>query len=947
VELDFGHKEKPGSRRKAKQLDTKTKPVSSVKISTLLVEDQESSGEMKCQERMTREGDDASTTSNLSEDFSVDKKEKNTQCTDEDSVTSFGSESFADELPFTDVLADSLRPSDHDLSVLGTLDETTEMEKMPNSYRSDNVTKPSSASTTPSTKPNSERTKPNSERSKGKKIPKKAKMSPRPAHSKPMKSKSMPGMRRDDATEDGLKELRKRISPKPTKSSTRQRRRLPSSGGGDETDESFREEKIKKPKRRLRTRSGDGDEIGIEKVEALQDEPKESSLTKEESNSSLGKEPKRKQERERTTPTRSKSKGKLRKPPSRSKSKKDEDGTKDVRKRYKKKSTLNNESDAEEETAEVKEKCERKSRSTQKDLKKKMRSKSNDSEGEKLNAKINRNSNEKRRRKKKTTSKEGSSPKSNGEESPTSDKPDSEAMEMMTYSFNCQSSGDDEEENDRDKSDIWVNCNNSTSSSLSYNSFAQFSIDVAGDLSGVPVESPGNGWRNSFGNVADLDASVQTFVTEASNLDASVVFMSAKKKGAPGSMTISHYFDSDRDEDRNTSRTSRSVPDRTASSEDGIKRAKQLRRRLKKDDNNSEIKRKDDNSEIKKKVSRAKSGGLDRLKSSVASGVDRGRRMVERTKSDNIHVCLGSSKLVTSSARRQERQEKSNRRKKVKDAIMSSGKSKSTHARGVSQSPRGEDTSWHSPVRSPKERKLKRTFSNPMPSPGVLSVGNSKEFSTSPVSCASAPAFDSNKLDNSVRSRRNRGDRRALLADDSDSDESSSYLSQTPYSPRDGKKRTFLPKRGIERTPSSLLAGARNYLKEKPVGRGLSSLKKTFSISGRGKDQFNMSDDSDNIEIGMTHQIKGYVSRNDRRRMVSDSTRNKNQIKNSLYGALSDDDSSVEISDDSNSERRPPKRIQSMHETLNGSDDFGSDDDKPKPPRRINSLPLDARKPSP
>ena len=108
-------------------------------------------------------------------------------------------------------------------------------------------------------------------------------------------------------------------------------------GGGDETDESFREEKIKKPKRRLRTRSGDGDEIGIEKVEALQDEPKESSLTKEESNSSLGKEPKRKQERERTTPTRSKSKGKLRKPPSRSKSKKDEDGTKDVRKRYKKK----------------------------------------------------------------------------------------------------------------------------------------------------------------------------------------------------------------------------------------------------------------------------------------------------------------------------------------------------------------------------------------------------------------------------------------------------------------------------------------------------------------------------------------------------------------------------------------------------------------------------------
>lgn len=558
---------------------------------------------------------------------------------------------------------------------------------------------------------------------------------------------------------------------------------------------------------------------------------------------------------------------------------------------------------------------------------------------------------------------------------PEAEQPDVETMEKMTYSFHFRS--EDEDEND-EKSDKWLNSANSSSSSLSYNSFAQFSLDV-GEMSGLVTDmnslmESGLTMTNSPGFVPDLDASCQSVISSHSaNLDASVVFMSGKSSKV--SLLASHSFDTDdNDWDNDKSRSARSMPVGTS---EGIRPEKQLRRRLKKSSGGGGGAKSMINSEIKKKVRRARSGGLEKLKDSMIAGVAAGKRSVGRTKSHNESLVPGSSKLVVSSAKRQERQEKSSRRKKEKQTSSAgggtnkpkhAGKSKSAHVRELSASPRnrmqtahsdhmamfpddspnGEiaynekniplndvDSSYRSPRRSPKERAVRRTYSNPCPSPAIHAVTDFAENSISPMS------YDGGSK---KTSRRSSPSRQALLSNDEDSDQDDDSC----YSPHSNKKRSsFLPKRGLQRTPSSLLAGVRNHFKDNPgAGRNmLSQMKRTFSVSGRGKDVF--SSEAEDISIGITTE-RGYVGANELRRRITDSANRKSQIKNSLYACMDDDDSSLEISSeifedgDSDDSGRGNRGGSSSVTSFNPRG--GSDADRKGTPRRVNSLPIGARR---
>jgi len=1077
VELDFNRT----TGGKGRKRTSEEKPVSHVNISKYLVDDEESCCDSHC--------NDSFTTSNMSEDF-TDKGDLVKANDDDDesdnSVTSFGSDSYGNDVPFDDLLSESLMPSNSDLARgdnLGPVDEVPEMGTgnagscPPTSYRSETGVKSSSGST--STKPESERSKVSSSTAKQQKQSKKL-SSPKSKQKKKASTKSssknptaLQARKRlhssDNKNGEGgeheeiHKELKKKLSPKPKTSTSSsaiaaRRRHLQqlqqeTTNGGDEgasliVDESNSSNKELKKKispkpRRRRTRSTDGQDeticSGIVEVEGI---------LKQESNRSLGSQHvnKRKQERHRT---KSKSKNPNRKTPSRSSSDRNEEivrnsnskeggdpATKrELRKRYKKKSTSGHEAEEDNNNnPEAQSGTKSRPTSTHREGKKKIRSKSNESSVEAKEKRIDRNIDARRRRKKRsskpaTPGEETVSPKPSSEQQlieQAEDQPaEAEIMEKMTYSFHFHS----EDENENNKSENWLNSNNSSSSSLSYNSFAQFSLDV-GDMSGLVTDmtslmESGLGGGNSCGFVPDLDASVQSFTSRHSeNLDASVVFMAGKSSKV--SLLASHSFDKDNtDDDNDKSRSARSMPIFSSDGNVVVKPEKQLRRRLKKkegtnsgtnnnkESNSSQIdggksrNRKMINSEIKKRVRRAKSGGLERLKNSVLADVVSGKRGVERTKSHSEALVPGASKLVMSSAKRQERQEKSSRRKKERHSVGSSsasnkpkyaGKSKSAHCREISISPGGFENDdadifdsseinfsekmvhlndvdgdenkqsmpavFRSPKRSPKERHVRRTISNPGPSSSIHAVGPSiasdfGDHSISPMSFGSSPV----NLDGAKKPRRPSISRQALLAGDDDDDEEDNYMSDTCYSPAsmNVKKRSFLPKRGIERTPSSLLAGVRNHFKESNTReKMLSKMKKTFSVSGRGKDTFGNSTSSfDDISIGMTTE-KGYIGTKERRRLLAESAGRRGQVKNSLYACMSDDDSSVEISsemfvddsDDSVHDNESasynnnslhsfkPKRIQS----LSADKCSASDGPERAGPRRINSLPIGIRR---
>lgn len=1017
VELDFAQQGAKGP---------KDKPVSHVNIAQYLVDDQESFCETN------RGGDDnSSTTSNLSEDFSVDNNGKNADKGDDDrsdgSVTSYGSETYATERPFDDLLAESLRDSNGDLM--------PEMTGPPASFRSEK-----------SSKPESETTKPASERSKGgttkkhKSKPSK-KVSPRSSKSPgAVQARKRAGSIDRDiigegiTADEGQKELKKKHTPKKSSSSAsasaRRRYLQQSNNGGDETtpveeetsmvgDESLKDHKKKHaPKksssnasvsarrRYLQQLNGGGDETAaaedetgnINKELKKKHSPKSSvpkstvplrrrrhrsvsDEVEENVNGVYEVEIKDKDERKEERPRRTKFKSKSRKTPSRSKSGRNDEERREIRKRYKKKPTPGNESEEDTEN--------HKSRQTESEPKKKIRSKSADSV-ETKDKKLGRNTEGKRRRRKRlpkeTPGEDGIVPKEQQpegehpeEERPIfiEQQPDPEPMEMKTYSFHFRSDDDDKS----DKSDKWLNSgNNSSSSSLSYNSFAQFSLDVGElgtdivtDTNGLMGELSGLG--NSCGFVPDLDASVQSVTSNhSSNFEPSVVFMAGKSKNV--SLLSSHTFDHDDDayDDNDKSRSARSAPI-VSSNGVVVRQEKQLRRRLKKKEGEHGT-HNTANSEMKKKVRRAKSGGVERLLSPTHGGG--GKRSVERAKSHNEALMPGASKLVVSTAKKQERHEKSNRRKKEKHSIPANtnkpkhaGKSKSAHARGMSISPKNkvqkkkiavedehllveisydkrtvplndEDDSspWRSPLLSPNERHVHRTFSNPCPSPSIHAVGNpadNGENSLSPMSYGSSPTYQ----EGSKRSRRQSISKQSLLSshDRGDSDVEA-YMSDANYSPTSGasghKKRSFLPKRGLERTPSSMLAGVRNHFKEERDNM-LSKMKKTFSK----KDVFSSS--FDDITIGITTE-RGYVGRNERVRKLVDSASRRGQVKNSLYACMSDDDS-VEISseifedgsDDSGHDRKPPKRMNSLDSSVQSEDERAG-------PRRVNSLPIGGRK---
>jgi hypothetical protein len=373
----------------------------------------------------------------------------------------------------------------------------------------------------------------------------------------------------------------------------------------------------------------------------------------------------------------------------------------------------------------------------------------------------------------------------------------------------------------------------------------------------------------------------------------------------------------------------------------------------------------------------------------------------------------------SSSAKRQERQGKSSRQKKDRHSASSAnsnnndnsnnnnikpkhaGKSKSAHIREMSMSPKnkilqgkigitdlgiGDDDHnhesgvqlilndvedmanvsvngnakeevpifWPSPVRSPKERQVQRTFSNPCPSPSIHvivaqnAIANAKApgIVHSPMSYGSSPSH----RDGSKKFRRPSLSKRALLSRDVDDDDEN-YLSETCDSPQ--STTLSLKKKGVERTPSSLMAGVRNHFKDNSRNNMLSKMKKTFSVSGRGKDTFKSS--FDDIEIGMT-TIKGYVGRNERKRMLAESASRRGQVKNALYACMSDDDDSVEISEiiladdnddsDHDDDDEPPKRVHSLHENKKTDQSSVQSSERPTEPRRVHSLPIGIRRPS-
>lgn len=1048
VELDFDLDQSQSAQEKKTPKEGKPKkPVSTVNISMDLVDDEESK---------------SSQTSNLSEDF-TDKGDihiakgnengvrnttnSNSNNNDNDSVTSFGSESFAQDVNFDDLLNESLMPSCSDLGP----HEFAEMSNKgingsskPMSFRSD-------------TNPSSERSKPTSERSKmSTSSAHKAKKKSAKNHSSPKiktrkKSKS-PGViqarkrlqkssennngesaanaeenqkehkkkssrRRHGQvappppppppppTEEGEtliplddSSVKKRISPKPNKSnssaasgSTTRRRRLRSSDSQDETNAGM-----------------------------LEDESNEPLLVQKDGSSrSLGAKP-RKQER-----MRSKSKSKSRKTPSRSISNPDAAAAaaakREIRKRHKKK-TSGHESDDDITTNTTNTATDdhtstklRSASRSNRDGKKKIRSKSTDDK------KLGKNSDGRRRRKKRSSKQSTATDTAGATEedtqrllespTPSAPKPDVEddgeetdapaqgddvPMENMTYSFHFRS---DYDEKDKDEDgENWLNSANSSSSSLSYNSFAQFSLDV-GDMSGLVTDmanlmgGTSNG-NNSIGIIPDLDASVQSFQTNLSGKgDASVVFM-AGKSSKVSLLASSQSFDHGENYDDGNGKSGRSARSVPTGSSDGIlgKPEKQLRRRLKKTDGDNKNKDKTMiNSEIKKKVRRAKSGGLERVKNSLLAGATRGG--VERTKSQSEALESGTSKLVVSSAKRQERQEKASRRKKEKSSSSSvnsgkpkhAGKSKSAHTRDLSASPQinfisekptnngdlfqgGEmvfeeraislndvdndktQSPFRSPKRSPRGREVRRTYSNPSPSPSIHAVGANSNHELddplviSPMSYGSSPVTYN---DNPKKARRPSPSRQALLSSSNDSDSDEDYRSGADYSPHSGKKRSFLPKRGLERTPSSLLAGVRNHFKDNPSNM-LSKMKKTFSVSGRGKDTFDAG--FEDITLGMSTE-KGYIGAKERRRLLAESAGRRGQVKNSLYACMSDSDSSVEISseifqdndsdDDSGGRGNSggPGSVASYNPTK-----ADSSNKERSGPRRVNSLPIGIRR---
>ena len=789
------------------------------------------------------------------------------------------------------------------------------------------------------------------------------------------------------------------------------------------------------------------------------------------SNRSLGADSKRRQGRH---PTKSKprSKSRLRKTPSRSASgssnkevgggrdlpqqQQQEHSKREVRKRYKKKTI----EDSEEEGSEHNYKSSRPSHSRER--KKKTRSKSNEPSSAAAEAakstKMPRNSEGKRRRKKKPTT-STTTPKSTAaaiaapaeETAATSPKPitggseklpdvtdqsqsDAESMDNLTYSFRFQSDGG------INKNHNWLNSsNNSSSSSLSHNSFAQFSLDVGdmrgclvADLSsaghvgvGVGGRSPGGGGGEkrlssvlgvNCGFVADPDASMQSFNSNLNDsvVDASVVFMARKSTRA--SLLASNSFDG---QDNTTTKNDNTDADHTGtrsarskSLDNSSKSEKKLRRRLKTKEESSST-TKDSSSKDRKNVRRAKSGGLDRPETGlshhktadVVSGggtAGSGKRSVKRIKSltEALIEPIASKSARSPSVKRQDRLGKPSQRKK--DNIRSSkpkyaGKSKSAHIRGLSTSPKnkslkgkiglttlrigddddvsglqlvlddGDDIASVSindngnvdvneEYRSPRERRVRRTFSNPCPSPSIHVIAaanaNAPQILHSPMSYGSAPTsyVDSSKQ----KSRRSSPSRQALLSrgEDDDSDDDENCLTETGYSPQSTstslkKIKGFLPTRGVERTPSSsLMGGVRKHFKDGPRNNMLSKMKKTFSVSGRGTSTFK--DDFDDIEIGMT-TMNGYVGRNERKRMLAESASRRGAVKSALYACMSDDDDSVEISDvfaADNDDASSHCGDHSLHETKTRDQSSVQSSERPSQPRRVHSLPIGVRRPS-
>ncbi len=996
-----------------------TKPVSSVNIAMDLVDDEESK---------------SSNTSNLSEDLTDkgdipkgnDNGNRNAVDDDDDSVTSFASDSYAGDIPFDDLLDQSLRKSNSELEAEIRKEAKDELPEMANkginvstkpmSFRSD--TKPTSDR---SAKPASERS---SNTSKAKKQSTKKHSSPKAKTRKKSKSPGTIQARKrlqqnssennnGDSTEE-VKEhkkkssrrrhgqvpppppppppppeeenealadessIKKKISSKPTKSSSSasgvtRRRRLRSSDAADETSTGHFEDEANEPL--VVPKDGSNRSLGSK--------ARKQERNQEGSNRSLEGKPRK------ASRTRAKSKSKHRKAPSRSISNPDSASAaaakREIRKRYKKKTSGH---DSDEDNTENQEtsgttKLRSASRSRNREGKKKIRSKSTDEK------KLARTSDGRRRRKKRTSKPSEMdadvAPEEDTQkllESPLSPNPDAEdgkesdaPLQSMTYSFHFRSDDDDK---DKD-GDNWLNSANSSSSSLSYNSFAQFSLDV-GDMSGLVsdmanlIGESNPKCDNSVGIIPDLDASVQTFSTNISgNLDASVVFMAGKSSKVS---LMSHSFDHGEDCDDGNGKSGRSARSVPTGSSDGLRPEKQLRRRLKKNEGdgngNSKI-----NSENKKKVRRAKSGGLERVKDSLLVGA--ARSGVQRTKSQSEALVPGTSKLIVSSAKKQERHEKSRRKKEKSSSSVSSskpkhaGKSKSAHIRDLSASPQinfnrgnpavqtdlfesgemvyeeraislndvaNDDT--QSPLRTPKSRspgrrQVRRTFSNPNPSNHLNLTQN--QLLISPMSHGTAsPASYNNE--NPTKARRPSPSRQALLSrssDDYDSDESGK-----DYSPHSTKKRGFLPKRGLERTPSALLAGVRNHFRENPSNM-LSKMKKTFSK----KDLFQT--DFDDISIGLTTE-KGYIGAKERRRMLTESAGRRGQVKNSLYACMSDSDSSVEISseifDDNGSDDGSGGRGKNGSGSVASYNPTKTDNSNREKsgPRRVNSLPIGIRR---
>lgn len=941
IELDFN---KPGPGNNTFEDTEIKKPVSSIAVNMDLEDDEESK---------------SSKTSRLSEDFTGkgDFTAKGSRDDDENSVTSFASESsFAVDVPLDDFFTDSPMPNSNKPS------------KAPTSYRSD-------------TKPSSERSKPVSDRSKK---PKKH-VSPRNKASKKKSKSPMPVQARKrltdtKAADDSTKEPKKGVSPKrkPTRSSSTKRRSSSSSSkrrsgsqppppppplpqDDDEqllalvdersTSDAYKKKVKKSSSRSPRTRR-----------RRLRPEDLQSEESRPGSSRSL----------EAKTRRRTKSKSKHRKAPSRSSSNPDIAAARELRRRFKKKEEeaaaaselasksrsssrvrskrTSNGHESEDDTSKMTSKSRSSSRnprkkrtsngneseddmsnvrSLAKDGKKKTRSKSSDPKGRTAReSEAARKTRRKKKPSKGDTQDENSlvppspvppSPMPQSTQSPDEDddidprlQPESGPMEIMTYSFHC---GNDETENKKADENWLQGKDDSSSSSLSCNSFAQFALDLPGLVTDIPDAADGPNAENGVGIVPDFDASVASFGT----MDASVVFMSGSKSGNRVSMlsAASHSFDNDEELDEGD--------DKSGLSAHLAKPEKQLRRRLKKGDGS--VQQQSVNQEVRKKVRRAKSNNLEQIQDSLVAGMAANenptRKGIERTKSHNEAIETGSSKLVAS---------KASRRKKEKSLSTASAKSRSAHNREISRSPTkfspknkmqrdklaaiqsdffdDKDATTSSVKDSDNKLSSRSPKPSPKPSPREQTRGVRRTFSN-PLAAMG--------LHSST------GDRRALLSSSADDDSDEEYSTHSA-------KKSFLPKRGLERTPSQMLGGLRD------------KMKKTFSVSGHGRSTFDA--DLDDVALGMRTE-NGYMGVKERRRLIAQSADRRGQVKNSLYACMDDSDSSdVDISaelsrrDDSDNESATGKSI--------GHGSVSSEKRRHKqtgPPRRVNSLPMHRRSP--